>query len=153
MATQEIGRETDLARAWGFLAEQGITPDATGVYPEAAILDAIRARGWEVRVTGTEDDWYADVGEERGPDPSDDVYLLASGRDRQTALLRALDAALLWLDRDAVRDVLEQRARGTLGIGAEEFLRRMDAGQYEHAVWEPNQSELAWLVDLASVVR
>jgi len=153
MATQEIGQETELARASAFLAEQGIAPEATGVYPEAAILEAIRASGWQVRITGSEDDWYADVGEERGPDWSDDVYLLASDRDRQSALLKALDVALLWLDRDAMREFLDREARERLGIGGEEVRRRRSAGEYDEADFEPLYSDVLRLDSLAAAAR
>lgn len=153
MATQEIGQETELARASAFLAERRIAPDAAGAYPEAAILDAIRGRGWEVRLHGTEDDWYADVGEERGRDWRDDVYLLASDRDRQTALLKALDVALLWLDRDAMREILDREARERLGIDGEEFRRRRSAGEYDEADFEPLYSDVLRLDSLAAAAH
>lgn len=153
MATQEIGQETELARARAFLAERGIAPDATGAYPEGAILDAIRGRGWEVKITGTDDDWYADVGEERGPDWRDDVYLLASDRDRQTALLRALDAALLWLDRDATGEVLDREAWERLGMSGEEFVRRWDADELDPETVDYQWGDVAHLMTLASLSR
>lgn len=149
MATQEVRQGTEPVRAWAFLAEHGIAPDAAGAYPEDAILDAVRARGWEVKVTGQEGDWYADVGEERGPDPSDDVWLLASDRDRQTALLRALDAALLWLDRDAAREAFDREAKERLGISGEEFLRRWQTNGFDPETYDLEWGAVSRLITLA----
>lgn len=151
MATQEIGRETELARAGAFLAEHGIAPDATGTYPEAAILAAIRARGWEVTVGERLGKWYVDIGDERAGD--DGVFLIGSDADRETALLRVLDGALLWLDRGAAREAFEREAREALGIGGDEFLRRYDAGEYDEAEWDPAHYKVAHLVDLVGLVR
>lgn len=153
MATREIEQGEEPARAGAFLAERGIAPGIDGVYPEAAVLAAIRSRGWLVTVTGEPGDWSADVGEERGPDASDDVWLLASGRDRQVALLRALDAALLWLDRDAARAALDREARERLGIGGEEFLRRRSVGEFDDVDFEPAFSDVARLDTLVVLAR
>lgn len=153
MATQEVGPAEELARALAFLAESGIAPDATGAYPEEAVLAAIRARGWEVKIRGEPGDWYADVGGERGPDPSDDVWFLANDRDRQTALTRALDGALLWLDRDAARDAFDREARVRLGMSGEEFLRRLDADELDEETVDSRWGAVAHLMTIAPLAR
>lgn len=149
MATQDVRQGVEPVRAWAFLANGGIAPDADGAYPEDAILAAIRARGWKVKVTGKEGDWYADVGEERGAEPSDDVFLLASDRDRQTALLRALDAALLWLDRNAAREAFDREAKERLGISGEEFLRRWETNGFDPETYDREWGAVARLITLA----
>lgn len=129
MATQEIGHETELARALAFLAEQGIAPDATGAYAEDEVVRAIAGRGWVARIAGALDDWTAEVGEDHAPL---DLHLMMAGSTtRQGALLRALDAALEWVDRDAARYAFDQEARARLGVGGEEFLRRWEAGELD----------------------
>lgn len=149
--TRDHGEEADLSRALAFLAEQGIAPDAAGAYPVDAILGAIRARGWEATLKERDGEWVADIGDERiGPDGE---FLIGGDVDRETALLRVLAGALLWLDRDAVRQHFERETRERMGIGGEEFLRRYDAGEYDEAQWEPGQHRLAYLVDMVGLVR
>jgi hypothetical protein len=151
MAIQDVRETDDLAMAEAFLARHGIVPDATGAVPVGEVVDAIRARGWNVTVDGGPGDWSVEIGEEESP--MDFRYVAASDPDRTTALLRALAAALTWIDPDGARRAFDREARDRLGISGEEFLRRWDAGEFEHMDADFPPSAVARLVTLMPFAR
>ena len=128
-----------------------MAPDAGGAYPEQAILEAIRARGWEMKVQGKPGDWMVDIS--AGVSLEDYRAVAAPDEDRQLAVLRALNAALTWIDREGSRRASDREARARLGISGEEFLRRWDAGEYAEAEWDPAQPGVRRLATLVPFGR
>ena len=129
MATQHaVEDETfDLARA--FLAERGVHPTATGDYPVEAIVDAIRARGYEATFARTDDEWTIYFTDLLRPSPERQEVTIDP--DLTTALLRALDIAMIWMTPEEEHRHFDQQARYFFGIGGQEFLRRYDAGEFD----------------------
>lgn len=122
--------EIGLEMTRDFLAERGVEPDATGAYPPEALLEAIRARGWEPVLTGQPGAWRVDVAEWQGAERV--LRPAAEGTDLATTLRDALWEAMGWLTRDQARALFDADARRAFGISGDEFLRRYDAGELDY---------------------
>jgi hypothetical protein len=129
MATQTKVRDEDLNLARPFLAERGIEPDATGRYPEQAIIDALRERGWDVEVTGAPGDWTVEFRDRA--DPTQEPSPVTSASDRASALLRALHLALTWMTPEEERQYFDVEARRLLGMSGEDAMLRWNAGELD----------------------
>ena len=127
MAMQQIEQSEDLMLAWAFLADRGVHSNPTGEYQETAIVEAIRATGWEPEVTGITGAWDVTIGDRVAPTRV--RYSVASDADRTTALLRALQMALTWLTPEEERRLFDEQARKAFGVSGDEVLRRWDAGE------------------------
>ena len=125
MAMRQLQQDEELALAQAFLGDRGIDPEATGDDQEAAVVEAIRSRGWEPELTGLAGNWDVAIGERHASTQA--RYGIASGPDRITALLRALEVALTWLTLEEERRVFDEQARRAVGLSGEEFMRRWRA--------------------------
>ena len=114
-------------------------PDADGRYDERAVVDAVRARGWDVRFDGTNGDWVVEVSEELADEEFRAV--LGGDADRMTALLEALDIALEWPDEDEARRILDAEAPISLGISGDEFRRRWREGELLGPLMDPHAAD------------
>jgi hypothetical protein len=60
---------------------------------------------------------------------------------------------IVYLDGEEARAYFEQEVREKLGISGEEFLRRLDAGEYDDIYDDPDHREIGHLEMLSHVVR
>ncbi len=63
------------------------------------------------------------------------------------------DDGIHWLERDEARAMFDARTLEMLGISGEEFLRRLDAGEYEALFDDPDHTDLTYLVMLSPIAR
>lgn len=57
------------------------------------------------------------------------------------------------LTAEESRAFIESEAQRLLGIGIDEFIRRLDAGEYDEVLDAPGHRHLGYLEDLSHVVR
>jgi hypothetical protein len=140
MALQDLQRDLlqdeEFAEVRAFLAEHNLRPD-----DERAILAAVRDRGWELRIDGMTGDWTVEIQEYRAPTQSQ--VAVAHESDRRRALLRALRMALSWLTPEQERAAFDRQTRELLGMGADEFIRKWEAGELS-----PDEPRVQYLVML-----
>jgi hypothetical protein len=73
-------------------------------------------------------------------------------RKRTTKDTTNTSGGIRWLTREEGRRFFDEQARKRLGISGEEFLRRLDAGEYQNIPDDPEHwpiIELSMLVDFA----
>ena len=126
MPMRQLQQDEELALAQAFLEDRGVYPDATGDYQEAALVEALRSREWEPDITGMTGNWEVAIGQRLASTQA--RYSIASGPDRTTVLLRALQVALTWLTPEEERRVFDEQAQKAVGLSGEEFMRRWHAG-------------------------
>ncbi len=111
------------------LAERGVRPDTAGAYLIDALLDAVRAQGWEPIVEGGPGDWQVDLQEWQEGTPV--RHPASSGADLAATLRSALWEAMSLATRTKARVMFDASAREMFGISGQEFLRRYDAGELD----------------------
>jgi len=112
------------AEVRAFLHEHNLNPN-----DEPAMLAAIRERGWEPVITGSEGAWEIEFFE---PGPAGPIQShVLQDADRQRVVLRALDMTLWWLTTTEARALFDRDTRRILGMSSEEFVRRWDAGELD----------------------
>ncbi len=60
---------------------------------------------------------------------------------------------IVYLTREQARVHFDMEVRGKLGISGEEFLRRLDAGDYDEIIDDRNHRDIGYLEMLSHVVR
>jgi hypothetical protein len=63
------------------------------------------------------------------------------------------DDGIRWLEPAEERALFEERTHALLGISGEEFLRRLDAGEYDPVFDDPDHRDITYLVMLSVVAR
>jgi hypothetical protein len=58
-----------------------------------------------------------------------------------------------WLTDEEAHALFDKRAREALGISGDEFLRRWDAGEYDHLIDDPEHPEILQLAMMESFGR
>jgi len=129
MATQLTHRIDSMEYVRDFMAQRGVHPGADGRYDEPAILDGIRARGWEPRVDGGPGAWTVDLLDWRTP--THGWFTVAEEPDRDQALLSGLWEAIRWMTETEADEVFDRPARRKFGVGGEDFLRRWRDGKLD----------------------
>jgi hypothetical protein len=129
VATQPRLKDKTFERAEAFLASRGVHPSATGDYDVEAIVDAIRERGYEATFARTDGEWTVYFTDLLGPSPERHEVIIDP--DLTTALLSALDLAVIWMTPEEEHKLFDERARKEFGLSGQEFLRRYDAGELD----------------------
>jgi hypothetical protein len=120
----DLLEDDDYAEVRAFLHEHNLNPT-----DEPAILAAIRERGWDLEITGSEGDWEIEISE---PGPSGPVqFHILQDTNRQRLLLRGVRYALSWLTTRQALELFDLDTRQMLGMSAEEFVRKYDAGELD----------------------
>ena len=78
---------------------------------------------------------------------------MALGKPSQTDIEAIDDNGIVYLTGEEVRAYFETEVQRELGISGEEFLRRLDAGEYDAVYDDPEHREIGHLVMLSHVVR
>jgi hypothetical protein len=128
MAIAPQVRDEQLEQAKHALAWRGVHPDEAGMYSEEALRASVEARGLKLVIEGEPGDWSAEVVEEGG-DP-DWPFGEGHDADRITALVRSVGRAATVLTRDEARKHFDETVQNRLGMDADEFRRRWDAGEF-----------------------
>lgn len=63
------------------------------------------------------------------------------------------DEQIRWLDAEEERAFFDEQARAMLGISGAEFLRRLDAGEYDAIADDPAYPDVMYLIMLSSFGR
>ncbi len=63
------------------------------------------------------------------------------------------DDWLRFLDKDEGREYFDARARELMGMSGEEFLRRLDAGEFDDIFDDPNHPEVLHLAMMRPFAR
>lgn len=61
---------------------------------------------------------------------------------------RSNEDAVRFLDDDEARAYFDAQARELVGMSGEDFLRRLDAGEYANEIDDPRRPELSFLLSL-----
>jgi len=128
MAIASQVRDEQLEFAKQGLAWRGVQPDAAGNYAEEALRASVDARGLHLRVSGEPGDWFAEVVSPGGD--SEWPYAEGHDADRVTAIVRAVGRAATMLTLEEGRKHFEESVQSLLGMDADEFRRRWDAGEF-----------------------
>jgi hypothetical protein len=121
----DVLQDEEFAEIRAFLAERGVRHD-----DEAAILAAIRDRGWELKIEDVASgDWSVSI-REAGTTNDYDV-VVEHDDDRRDALLFAAQVALSWLTTRQAWEAFDRETRQMLAMSAKEFLKRLDAGELD----------------------
>jgi len=112
------------------MTKRGVQPDASGAYPVDALLETIRAQGWEPVVEGEPGGWRISLEELQDGKPV--RHLVTEGKDLARALRVALWDSMTLATRDQARAMFDADARRLFGISGQEFLRRYDAGELDY---------------------
>lgn len=67
--------------------------------------------------------------------------------------LHADDGNFIWLEPEDERRIFDVRARAIMGMSGEEFLRRLDAGEFNEALAEESDPQLSFLISLSDLGR
>jgi hypothetical protein len=62
---------------------------------------------------------------------------MATTRSRKRASTKRTNSGVRWLSPEEGRQYFDEQARKRLGISGEEFLRRLDAGEYDGTPDDP----------------
>ena len=63
------------------------------------------------------------------------------------------DNGIIWLDDDEAHAFFDKAAREMVGMSGEEFLRRLDAGEWRDVIDDPGYEEHLYLASLSSLAR
>jgi len=121
-------RDEQLEQAKNGLAWRGVHLDADGNYSEEALRASVRTRGLQLRVRGEPGDWFAEVVEPDG-DP-EWPYGEGHDADRMTSMVRAVGRAATFLTADEAQEHFNESVQSLLGMDADEFRRRWNAGEF-----------------------
>ena len=58
---------------------------------------------------------------------------------------RDTDDGIIWLDDEEARAYFDATARALVGMSGEEFLRRLDAGEWEEVIDDGEHNDHLWL--------
>lgn len=58
---------------------------------------------------------------------------------------RDTDDGIIWLDDDEARAYFDAQARELVGMSGEEFLRRLDAGEWDEVIDDGEHDDHLWL--------
>lgn len=128
MAIAAQVRDEQLEIAKQGLAFRAVYPDEAGHYSEEALQASVEARGLQLHVRGEPGDWFVQVvapgGESEWP------YAEGHDADRNTAIIRAVGRSATMLTVEEAQERFEKAVREQMGMSAQEFRRRWDAGEF-----------------------
>ena len=80
-------------------------------------------------------------------------HLMALRSTAQTDIDEIDDGGIVYLTGEEARAYFEDEVQRELGISGDEFLRRLDAGEYDAIYDDPDHREIGHLEMLSHVVR
>jgi len=121
----DVLQDDEFSEVRAFLTERGLRQD-----DEAARIAAVRDRGRELKIAEeAPGDWSVVIREDRTA--ADYDIVVAHDPDRRHALFRAVQLALSRLAPRQEREAFDRVSRQMVGMSAEEFLKRLEAGKLD----------------------
>jgi hypothetical protein len=65
----------------------------------------------------------------------------------------SVDVGIVWLEGDEARAYFDKEARELVGMSGEEFLRRLDAGEWEEVIDDGEHNDHLYLAMMRSLAR
>jgi len=80
-------------------------------------------------------------------------YLRKAEEDAVAAIVPDTDEDVIWMTPDETRAWFDAECVRFVGMSSDEFVRRLDAGEFDAIMDTAEHPDLMWLVSMASVAR